>query len=117
MGDALTYGSGSYIAHPVVKAIIVMLVAGSCYLVALIVRTNSINNRKSNLEHIQDFGAINASKSGKEDRYNHEKYYPLIGAISRDHLIMSGVLAWSLDIFTGRIDQKKYQGSNMLESI
>lgn len=77
----------------------------------------SVNNRKSNLEHIQDFGAINASKSGKEDRYNHEKYYPLIGAISRDHLIMSGVLAWSLDIFTGRIDQKKYQGSNMLESI
>lgn len=47
MGDALTYGSGSYIAHPVVKAIIVMLVAGSCYLVALIIRTNAINNRKS----------------------------------------------------------------------
>ena len=77
----------------------------------------SVNNRKSNLEHIQDFGAINASKSGKEGRYSHEKYYPLIGAISQDHLIMSGVLAWSLDIFTGRIDQKKYQGSNMLESI
>ena len=77
----------------------------------------SVNNRKSNLEHIQDFGAINASKSGREGRYSHEKYYPLIGAISRDHLIMSGVLAWSLDIFTGRIDQKKYQGSNMLESI
>ena len=49
----------------------------------------SVNNRKSNLEHIQDFGAINASKSGREGRYSHEKYYPLIGAISQDHLIMS----------------------------
>ena len=49
----------------------------------------SVNNRKANLECIQDFGTINNSKSEKEGRYNHEKYYPLIGAISRDHLIMS----------------------------
>ena len=70
----------------------------------------SVNNRKSNLEHIQDFGAINASKSGKEDRYNHEKYYPLIGAISRDHLIMSGVLAWSLAFLLVRLTKKNIKG-------
>ena len=49
----------------------------------------SVNNRKANLNCIQDFGTINNSKNEKEGRYNHEKYYPLIGAISRDHLIMS----------------------------
>ena len=41
------YGSGSYIAHPVLKAIIVILVAGSCYFIALVVRSSAINNRKS----------------------------------------------------------------------
>ena len=50
----------------------------------------SVNNRKSGLESIQDFESIKFSKDGivelQEARYNHEKYYPLIGAISQDHL-------------------------------
>ena len=49
----------------------------------------SVNNRKLCLESIQDTESINFSKSGKEGRYNYEKYYPFIGAISWDHLIMS----------------------------
>ena len=53
----------------------------------------SVNNRKSGLESIQDFESIKFSKNGivelQEARYNQEKYYPLIGAISQDHLITS----------------------------
>ncbi len=46
VADAMAYGVGSYIAHPVVKAVIVMAVAGACYLIAVFIRRNSINNRK-----------------------------------------------------------------------
>ena len=53
----------------------------------------SVNNRKSGLESIHDFESIKFSKNGivelQEARYNHEKYYPLIGAISQDNLITS----------------------------
>ena len=58
VADALAYGSASYIAHPVLKAIIVILVASSCYFMSLIIRTNAINNRKSLLSPPPDLFGV-----------------------------------------------------------
>ncbi len=47
VADALAYGSGSYIAHPVLKALVVMITAGTCYLAALFYRYKSGQTRKA----------------------------------------------------------------------
>ena len=63
VADALAYGSSSYIAHPVLKAIIVILVASSCYFMSLIIRTNTINNRKELLSAPPDLFGIDNNQT------------------------------------------------------
>ena len=50
VADALAYGSHSYIAHPVLKALIVIAIAGSCFIVAYLLQRNTISSRKALLE-------------------------------------------------------------------
>ena len=42
------------IAHPVLKALVVILLAGACYVIALTVKRNAINNRKALLQSPPD---------------------------------------------------------------
>ena len=50
VADALAYGTASYIAHPVIKAIVVIIIAGTCFLIALFLQRNAIRSRKALLE-------------------------------------------------------------------
>ena len=54
VADALAYGSASVIAHPVLKALVVILLACACYIIALLVKRNAINNRKALLQSPPD---------------------------------------------------------------
>lgn len=47
VADALAYGSSSYIAHPVLKALVVILMALAFYSIAVLIRRSSVNNRKA----------------------------------------------------------------------
>ena len=76
VADALAYGSSSFIAHPVLKALVVMIMAGSCFLMAVLIRRSSVSNRKALLMPPPDlFGAgsstagtqLNGSPRPKED--------------------------------------------------
>lgn len=67
VADALAYGSSSYVAHPVLKALIVIGIAGTCYLIAVVIRRNTQNNRKSLLLPPIDLLNSGGSEKSKSD--------------------------------------------------
>jgi len=74
VADALAYGSSSYIAHPVLKAIIVIIIAGSCFLVAYLIQRQTINSRKALLEPPIDLfggGSNDANNINEEPKPEH----------------------------------------------
>lgn len=56
VADALAYGLTSYIAHPVSKAIVVIFLAGTCYLIGRFNRNVTIKARQEQLLPPHDLG-------------------------------------------------------------
>ena len=88
VADALAYGSSSYIAHPVLKAIIVIVIAGSCFLVAYLIQRQTINSRKALLEPPIDFFGGGAAANSDEQQHgtsNNQVKTELNGTSSSSH--------------------------------
>ena len=54
VADALAFGASSIIAHPVLKALVVILCASTFFFIAILIRKSSIKSRKSLLQRPPD---------------------------------------------------------------
>ena len=65
--DYIFYGSKSFIAHPLLKVLVVLAVSGSCYGAATLMRDQMVKGRRALLEPPPDIFGLSESSNKKED--------------------------------------------------